>query len=88
MNKMRAKYVSVPTKETMETFEDIVQEKGLSAKEITAIFQAVPSKLEVSVHELGLYEPYMLKGKYGSPDITDGIAIVIRQSFPAAKEET
>lgn len=32
----------------------------------------------VSVIQLGLYQGYTLKGKYGNPDITDGTVILIQ----------
>lgn len=42
------------------------------------LIEKLKQQEDVKVIQLGLYQGYELKGKYGNPDITDGTVILIR----------
>lgn len=73
--------IPIGDKEKVEKFEALMKEKNFSTEDATVILQVVKLKgcEGVSVIQLGLYQGYVLKGKYGNPDITDGTVILIKK---------
>lgn len=45
---------------------------------IEEVLAAALHKASAKVIPLGLYQGYMLKGKYGNPDINEGLVILIQ----------